>query len=610
MPAPIAPAPATDTLSQAQYVDTQDASVDIEELYTNIVSIIDQYRSHVSVINNKTPINQLITALNTATQNPNATVDPNKFASQIKPDPKPQESRCHAFYRLVGLPVFSPTSGQLYSPGFDASNSFNNTVLNQHYQVIKDISTSKPALFDLMDARENNINGFYSIFAQSNPASNTANINASVLALSSVGGGQVRAFSDPIVNSTDPFDTVVADQSYTVVNGNTIYSAFLTAYTDVNGNTASQLFSGSSPNFKNPNNTAVIPQSPLIRRAHVLKPFMVDPRVDLTVQPPQSRVCAPFITDSSKSVYAGNSSTGIVLIRPFIEYVCTQRFSQPADPGTIPDALQAMQQYVAGTPSITDQTLIDNISKGVATTIEAQVFQKYFNVMRAMIDTLSDAIATIQNCESNYHWLPIPDPVQGLEGAIGTQGIQLQTVGGKAQIDPLATTMEQNILTLTAKIAFQNPNVTPATPDIGGFAFASVQPLPDPNVTTGFGSGTQKSLDDHIKKRTKATNDAAKALRDIEIIMGEFTGIGLCDIIAIYASLWTIDPSILVSMLDDQAFARMASNPALVAPAVQGRKDGGATPATAVITAFEAQIRLMFQVMDRLYKDRTQFNTK
>jgi hypothetical protein len=602
------PAPATDTISQAQYIDTQDASIDIEELYTNIISEIDKYRSHVSVINNKGLINQLITALNTATQNPNSTVDPNLYTSQIIADPNPQESRCHAFYRLVGLPVYSPTSGSIYSPGFDASNSFNNSVLNQHYQVIKDIATNKPALFDLMDARENNINGFYSIFAQSNPASNTANINASVLALSSVGGGKVRAFSDPIVNSTDIFDTVVANQAYTVLNSNTIdSSALLTAYTDINGNTASQLFSGAAPNFKNPNNTAVIPQSPLIRRAHVLKPFMVDPRVDLTVQPPQSRVCAPFITDSSKSVYAGNSSTGIVLIRPFIEYVCTQRFSQPADPGTIPTVYQAMQAYVSSTASNADQALIDKISTGVATTIEDQVFQKYFNVMRAMIDRLSDAIGQIQYCESGYHWLPIPDPAQGLEGAIGTQGIQLQTVGGKAQIDPLATTMERNILTLTATIAFQNPNVVAATPDIGGFAFASVQPLPDPGVTSGFGSRTQKSLDEHIKKRKKITNDAANALRDIEIIMGEFTGIGLADIIAIYASLWTIDPSILVSMLDDQAFARMASNPALVSPAVAGRKSGGGT---ATLTAFEAQIRLMFQIMDRLYQDRTQFNTK
>jgi hypothetical protein len=94
--------------------------------------------------------------------------------------------------------------------------------------------------------------------------------------------------------------------------------------------------------------------------------------------------------------------------------------------------------------------------------------------------------------------------------------------------------------------------------------------------------------------------------------MGEFTGIGLSDIIAIYTALWTIDPNVLVNMIDDQAFDRMASNPALIAPAVSGRQSAGARTmsATAVITAFEAQIRLMFQVMDRLYEDRIDFNTK
>lgn len=606
------PAAATDTVSQAQYVDTQDALIDIDDLYTNIIGIIDQYRSHVSVINNKGLINQLITALNTATSSSTSTVDPNQYTSQILVDTNPQESRCHTFYRLMGLPVVSITQG-LYSPGFDASNSFNNDVLNQHYQIVNDIATNKPALFDLMDARENNINGFYSIFAQSNPASNTANINASVLALSSVGGGSVRAFSDPIINSTDPFDTVVANQSYSVLNSNTIYSAQLTDYTDINGNTASQLFSGAAPNYTNPSNTAVIPQSPLVRRAHILKPFMVDPRVDITVQPPQSRVCAPFIANSSQSVYAGDTSTGIVLIRPFIEYVCNVRFSQQADPGTIPTTLTALQNYIQSTPSLTDQNLIDQISQGIATTLEDQVFQKYFNIMRSMIDRLSDAIGQIQNTEASYHWLPIPDPVQGLEGAIGTQGILLQTVGGKAQLDPLATTQERDLVTLTARIALQNPNVVPATPDLGGYAFASVQPLPDPNTTSGFGSQSQNSLTDLTNLRVKSTGVAADALRDIEIIMGEFTGLGLCDVIAIYASLWVIDPITLVNMIDEQAFNRMITNPAINAPAVQARSGaGGASTMSAqtVIANLETQILLMYQVMDRLYVDRTTFNTK
>ena len=608
MPAPTL----TDTLSQSQYIDTQDALVDIDTLYNNLMSTIDQYRSHVSVINNTVPINQMITALNAATQSSTSTVDPNQYTSQIIVDPEPQESRCHAFYRLVGLPVISPSGDSLYSPGFDASNSFDNNILNQHYQVIKDIISNKPALFDLMDARELNINAFYSIFAQSNPASNTANINASVLALSSVGGGSTRAFSDPIVNSPDPFDTVVANQSYSVINSNTIDSALLTEYTDINGLTATQLFSGSAPNFVNPSNTAVIPQSPLIKRAHILKPFMVDPRVDITVQPPQSRVCAPFITDSSKSVYAGDSSTGIVLMRPFIEYVCRYRFSQAADPGTIPSVFQAITSYIQSTPSLADQGLIDTITKGVATTLEDQVFQKNFNIMRSMIDRLSDAIQQIQTTEGNYHWLPIPDPVQGLEGAVGTQSIFLQTVGTITQLDPLATTLDRDIVTLTARTFLLNPNIAPAAPDLGGFALPSVQPLPDSSTTVGFGSLSQSSLGNLTKQRTKSTNTAAEALRDIEIIMGEFTGLGLCDIISVYTSLYTIDPKVLVNMLDDQAFARMASDPSLQAPAVQSRMSAGARtmPAPAVLAAFEAQILLMFQIMDRLYADRTQFNTK
>ena len=588
---------ATDTTDQSQYVDTQNSSINIDDVYNNIIQIIDLHRSCVSVVNNEGLINQLITALNTATQSSNSPVDPNQYFSQVIVSPTVQESRCHAFYRLIGLPVLSPTENILYSPGFDASNSYKNPILNQHYQVVNSIMTGSPALFALMDARELNVNAFYSIFAQSNIAIGLANINASVLGLSSVGGGKTRKFSDCVVALTGPFDTNPSHQSYSVLNWNSIQSAQLTSYTDANGNPPNQLFSGAPP--------------PFFTRAHYLAPFMVDPRIDLTVQPPQARVCAPYIVDSSKSVYAGDTSTGIVLTRPFIEYVCNARFNTQTNPSAVPERYQDLTSYIATTPSVNDQQLINSISQGVATTVEDQIFQKNFNIMRAMINTLYNAISDIQTVEANYHWLPIPDPVKGLEGVIGTQSIVIQTLAdGTVQLDPLATTRERNIMTLTARIALTAPNVQEPTPDIGGFAFSSVQPLPDSSVSVGFGDLSQTSLNNQTKQRQTATDKAAAALREIEIVMGEFTGLGLCDIIAIYTALWTVDGATLVNMLDDQAFARMAANPDLLAPEVQARVSAGARNISAqeVAQTFLAQVQLMFQTMDRLYIDRLLFN--
>lgn len=588
-------APSTDTISQTQFTDSQDAKIDLDDLYNNLISIIDTYRSHVSVSANQSQINQFISALNTATQSPNSPSDPNQYLSQLVVSPTPQESRCSAFYRLTGLPVVSPQG--LYSPGYDTSTSYLNTVLNTKAQILNSID---PAVFTLMDAREAYINALYSVFAQSNPTADTANINASVLALSSVAGNAVRPFtiSSNFLSSSNPFDTNQSDFSYSISQYNTVGTAQLSQYQDVNGNTPFITL--------NALNLSASLQNPLQQRAHFIKPFMTDPRVDITLQPPKARICAPFITNSSQSVYAGDTTSGIVLIRPFIEYVMTTRFSVEQTSTLLPARYQAIQQYVQNTQAVNSQDLLTAIIQPLATTIEDQQFLNNFNIMRAMIDRLYNAKVEINQTEIAYHWDPIPDPVYGLEGDIGTQSILIQQLSnGTVQLDPLATTIEKTIMTYTATAALSNPNIQPASPDLGSFAFQSIQPLPDSMTTSGFGSQNQNSLDNLTTQRTNSTNKAAAALRDIEIIMGEFTGFGLSDAIAIYAALWTIDPNTLVYMIDDNAFNRMTTlYPNLASSAVSTRSGGGSMSAQTVLQNFETQVKLMYSLMDSLYATR------
>jgi hypothetical protein len=609
--------PSTDNSDQSSYVDNQDASIDIDQIYTSIIQEIDKYRSHVSVANNAGLLKFLIGALATATQSgaPANITDPNTYISQIKVDNNPQESRCHAFYRLIGLPVVAPTQDLLYNPGYDAANGFNNAVINKHLQVIQNINSQLPALFTLMDDREINANAFAKIFALSNPTVQSANINASVLALSSVAGGVSRDFSASLENSTDPFDTDAFDQSYTVLDLNSVSSAKLSAYTGTDGYTAMLLFSkDASGQLINPDNTGFLKESPLIRRAHILKPFMVDPRVDLTVNPPSGLVCVPFVTDSSKTIYAGgntgNTASSIKLITPFLEYVMRARFNVSNTTGVLTQRYKDLQSYISSTNAVTDQTLLDQISSGLGTTLEDQVLEKNINIMRAMVKQLLAAIQKVQEIESQYHWLPIPDPVQGIEANIGTQDILLQVVNGNAQLDPLSTQIDQQIFNLQATIQLSNINTQNIQPDLGGFAFSTVQPLPDSSVSTGFGSNNQKVLDQMSAMRTDATNNAANALRTIEIIMGEYTGLGLCDIICIFTALWTVDPNVLVNMLDDEAFSRLYANPAYRTPQVETRQSNGSRTLSAqtMLQMFESQVKLMYSLMDKIRLDMVNGN--
>lgn len=596
--------------SQDNFSNNQTASVDIEQLYTNIIQEIDKYRSYISVANNKAIIQQLINSLSIEGQSPD------KFITQIKPDPKPQESRCHAFYRLIGLPVVAPDGKSLYSPGFDADNSFKREITNKHYQVISSIKNNKPALFDLMDARENNVSSFLKIFSTSNLNTKIADINGSVLLLSSVSGGKnyfnVRNFGAPLEHSTEPFDTDFKNQSYSIANEepkNSINSANLTEYQDSNGQLASLLFGrNSSGKLTNPGTQFILKESPLIRRAHILKPFMVDPRVDLTVNPPKCLVCAPFALDNSKTKY--NDST--TLPRPFIELICRKRFNkdnQKVNDDELPERYRDWVSYVKNSDQVIDQNILDKINQGVDQTIEIDILLNNLDIIRSMVDKLFESLMKIQEAEKLYHWIPIPDP-NGPELAIITQDVKL-TIDSESNaiVDPLSTPDDIEILTLTAKIELSNVNSTTAQADLGNFTFQNFQAIPDGTKTVGLNLRNQTHLDELKSKREEITGNAAEALRIIEIIMGEFSGLGLCDIIAIYTALWTVDKQVLVNMLDQEAFDRMYQDPTLRDDVVEARKSANVPTlsGTEVLEKFEGKVKEIYALMDGLLRDRFGF---
>lgn len=589
---------------------SQDATVDISKLYEQIIQDIDKYRSYVSVANNPALIKQMVNAIASSKS-------PDTFIQQIKPDPTQQESRCHTFYRRLGLPVIGP-DGSLYSPGFDLDNSHKSDILKKHYQVITAINNQKPDLFTLMDARERNVNSFLKIFALSNLNNKIANINPSVLVLSSITGGKnyfkMRQFSSPLTNSSDPFDTDIKNQSYTICNDepqNSVNTQDLTSYTDTSGNTAGYLFGrNDSGQIIGPGKQFILDDSPLIKRAHILKPFMVDPRVELTVNPPNNIICAPFVSDASKTNYTEN----IKLTTPIIEDICRKRFNktnqQVNDPGTF-GRLEDLVDYIKNSDEALDQQLLDKATKGITQTVEDDIFNNNINIIKSIIDKLYDAVEKIQEAEQSYHWIPIPN-VKGPEFGIDTQDVEIiSSSDGTGKIDPLSTDTEKQIVRLSAFVELATPSTQNTETDVGDFIFKNTQPVPDPKVVDGFGSRNENHLKDLLDKRAETTANAAEALKTIEIIMGEFSGLGLCDIMAIYTALWTVDKKVLVNMLDDEAFNRMIQDPTLLDNEVMARKSAGSPTlsGTDVLQKFEDKIKEIYAIMDKLLQDRFGFNS-
>lgn len=572
----------TSTTNQPSHYDNQNFKIDIEKVYTSIIGEIDKIRSNVSVANNP-QIKAFIQSFNTNSPSQKS------ILSQLSIDINNlQESRCHAFYRLMGLPVYEP-AGTFYSPGINRASDKKGDFKKFKRLVAAGI---RGDLFDLMDAREISVNNYLKIFAISD-------INASVLALSS--SARLRKFS-VIQDGTDPFNSSIPNQSYSIDNDlNASSTAHLKQYQDTNGN----MVSGSALGF-------------LTKRSHIIAPFMVDPRVELSVNPPytgsstssNTAFCrimgAPFAIDKSQLQYTEN----IYAERPIIETVCRKRLNTAQPESSLSDRFKNVMDYVKNTNFINDQVLLDKVYSNPTKSAEDQVFLQYVNIIRAMIDKLVEAITIIKDVESKYHWVPIPN-TKGPEFGSTTQSI---IIG-----DALNTTIDTDIINKIvqneiAQINIQGTQVS--QPDLGNFVDLEKLQAPTDNQTTdAVGDRSAEETTDMITKRTDKTNAANDALRTIEIIMGEFSGLGLCDILAIYLALWAIDTRTLVGMLDTESFIRLTqSGGDLQAAAVQERQANNNNPVSGydivtVMTNFEQKVIEIYKLMDQLLADRQNSGT-
>jgi len=343
---------------------------------------------------------------------------------------------------------------------------------------------------------------------------------------------------------------------------------------------------------------------------------MVDPRVEATVNPPylgihgpndQTTTCkimaAPFAQDKSQLLYTDN----IYASRPIIETICRARFANSQPQTSLTQRFQDLITYVKNTDTSKDQDLLGKIFQNPTMTTEEQILLKYINIMRAMIDMYYTSINTIRQAEEEYHWVPIPN-VKGPEFGVATQGIVIN--------DPLNRPADLDILNSTVKFEIDQINdqsTQATTADLGNFVdFERIQPLPDEQTTSGFGNRNKETLDKQTMIRANVTGAAEEALKNIEIIMGEFSGLGLADIIAVYTALWTIDLDALVSMLDDETFNRMYQFfPQLHCPNVVARANKGDTirDIVTVLNQFEEKVQEIYGIMDKLLFDRLNNNS-
>lgn len=531
-----------------QYLDDQNFDVDIDQVYQNFIVEIDKIRSHISVQSNAISLN-----------------DTNNIGSSTNIDRDPQESRCHAFYRLIGFPVVSTDGQILYCPGFDKPNNSKKDLNDSKSLIAQKISKD---VLKVMDARENAPRDFLSKFV-------LQDINSSVLAMSSV---DIRQFASSF-KSESPFDIETKNQTHI----SNLAFRLSNIVQDSSGNNATKIES---------------------ERLHILKPFIVDPRIDLSVSPNKSRIAVPFLKDKSEVKITEN----VYVKRPYIEKVCRERFKVFSIKDEIGDHTKQVIQNIVDNYFIKDPDLVNIVTNPQLSSSEQAQFANYINIIRSMLKKLSDSVDGVlkvlaadpeSNSQAEYNWTPIPNK-NGPEFGCITRDILSQ------QNDPSNTKKDKDLIQLQYKqevININNKLNAQNKADLGGFAFDNNEITPDANSSDSYGDKISLAIEELKTNRKSLTDQANDGLREIEIIMGEFSGLGLCDILAISAALWIVDKKVLINLLDNTAIERMLTDPNLQSTEVLDRKNGATMTPIDALSAFETSVKQIFELMDFMYKD-------
>jgi hypothetical protein len=504
----------------SNYQDSQNFNIDIDTLYNDFIKEIDASRSIVNISNQG---NQAF--LNNLKKETIASL-----IKLVKVESTPQESRCHTFFRLIGFPVVSKDF-DFYNPGFDITNmesqGLSKSITLDHKITIANNSIDGFRLLSLF--RENYVNRFLKTFSQK------SSITASALALSS--STDTRSFAVPVQN-TDPFDVAPASQTYVTALKSQVgqlNQALLLDYSDDQGNKpdSSQLLSD---------------------RFHFIKPFAVDARIDFTVAPSSRKIAVPFVFDKSNLLISENT----FVKRPLIEKIIRERLASQDQSATLGSADQSIRDYILNTSSVKDEDIIKQMTSNnsIYNLSEQQQFSKYLHIIGAMSIKLVDAQQKMQEAQSLYYWAPIPS-LTGPEGGSSVRSIiiseqfpqELLTSADRALIDLFLKKTANNFNAQTA-------NVT-GTADLGNFALSPFTASFGPDTTTSLGDAVGESVAFLNEKRNQHLTQANDSLRTVEIIMGEFSGFGFCDIIAIMGALYIMPIEDLLGFLDTDAFARM-----------------------------------------------------
>lgn len=554
----------SDNANQKNFQSTQDYQIDIIKVYDSFIKPIDELRSKTNVTSpqNKGLINKKMKDTSART---------NSIRSLLKPEIDYQESRCHAFYRSIGFPVYDGTN--FYNPGYDKHFSTSKNIKQADKEEIRSNMDDLEGFVKLSDKRETFAQDFLALF------SNNKTIDASVVALSS--STNIRKFSAATENVEDALvDVDPEKQSYKLsLNGRVgKFRPKLTEYVGANG---------------------AIPTSKLQeKRYHIITPFLTDARYDITV-PTKQMVAVPFVKNASKL-----KSTEVDSVkRPWIEKVIEDRLAVTDDVEAL-TSIDTINDFIKNNQNIKDEDLIKYSLSYLSgtTTTEQTYFIKFIEIIKEMMKELVGAQKAIEKVQKQYYWLPIPSK-NGPEGGSTVRSLLVNKDISDKKVLTTKLDFDMTVALFNKMVAETEKKYSSAESEgsfvFSGGEFVNIFDAKNPDAENNI---TTKSYDEMDKVRSQWMKQSNKALQVVEIIMGEFSGLGLCDIISIIGSLYIMPIKNLYGFLDEDAFDRMKT--ALNKPSVER------STLTESIDSLTVNVKQFYSLMDKLYESAASNNTR
>jgi hypothetical protein len=417
------------------------------------------------------------------------------------------ESRAHAFYRMLGLPAIDK-DGNFYNPGYTgkAKPKLSTDGINVEEQVNNNIPQPvKNAIHEREYLARVRYQKFY-----------LGDVNSSIYSLS---------LAVPNVDALTEYDSQTVNipersqfiqSNYTKLDGSAINAV---GYDEV---------------------------------SHILRPFMTNPIICSRLKPTSGdssvMVAAPFLDQKDLEL-----ERNTYVKRPGIELILRLRLRQQ---NTFENtAQQSINTYngefslnqkreiaAALTNTGVREVDIDRLLNGPSY-LELYMLNDFIKGLKGIIKTYVECVETISNISKQIIWTPLSNEGGPESGTTITANV-IKTV---AVFDSFE--IEQRIKALEIKQKFASSQVDLGKDlDYSKFTIPFSQELSNLFTT---------KIQEEKNKREKLENDASNALRTIEYISGEVSGLGLVDIFAIYMALWSVDISVLLNLLDDAAVDRL-----------------------------------------------------